>query len=110
MRIDPLFQSDAPSRPSGGMVTFEPGSRTAWHTHPLGQTLLVTSSRGWVQQRRQDRQQIVAGNVVSIPAGIEHWHGATSTTDVTHIALQEALDGKNVISLEQVTAAQYRRL
>ena len=109
VRIDPLFQSDTPSRLSGGMVTFEPGSRTAWHTHPLGQTLLVTSGTGWIQQWGQERQQIVAGDVVSIPAGVKHWHGATSSTGMTHIALQEALNGKNVNWLEQVTGEKYRR-
>ncbi|SAK54345.1 Germin subfamily 1 member 15 [Caballeronia hypogeia] len=109
VRIDPLFQSKAPSRLSGGLVTFEPGARTAWHTHPLGQTLIVTSGRGWTQQWGQERHEIAAGDVVSIPAGVKHWHGATSTTGMTHIALQEALDSKNVNWLEQVTDEQYRR-
>jgi quercetin dioxygenase-like cupin family protein len=109
VRIDPLFQPEPPSRLSGGMVTFEPGARTAWHTHPLGQTLIVTSGRGWVQQSGHERQQIVAGDVVSVPARVKHWHGATSTTGMTHIALQEALDGKNVNWLEQVTDEQYSK-
>ncbi|KVM84628.1 cupin domain-containing protein [Burkholderia stagnalis] len=107
--IDPLFQSNSPSRLSGGMVTFEPGARTAWHTHPLGQTLIVTSGRGWIQEWGQERQPMVAGDAVSIPAGVKHWHGATATTGMTHIALQEALDGKNVNWLEHVTDAQYDR-
>ncbi|MFM0348817.1 (R)-mandelonitrile lyase [Paraburkholderia sp. RL17-347-BIC-D] len=109
IRIDPLFHPEPPSRLSGGMVTFEPGARTAWHTHPLGQTLIITSGRGWVQQSGHERQQIVAGDVVSVPAGVKHWHGATSTTGMTHIALQEALDGKNVNWLEQVTDEQYSK-
>lgn len=108
VRIDPLFQAKAPSRLSGGMVTFEPGSRTAWHTHPLGQTLIVTSERGWIQQWGQQKLEIAAGDVVSIPAGVKHWHGATSAVGMTHIALQEALDGNNVNWLEQVTDEQYR--
>nr|WP_309243991.1 cupin domain-containing protein [Caballeronia sp. EK] len=108
VRIDPLFQSTSPSRLSGGMVTFEPGARTAWHTHPLGQTLIVMSGTGWIRQWSQERREIVAGDIVSIPAGVKHWHGATSTAGMTHIALQEALDGKNVDWLEQVTDEQYR--
>ncbi|WP_041766328.1 (R)-mandelonitrile lyase [Paraburkholderia phymatum] len=107
VRIDPLFQSRAPSRLSGGLVTFEPGARTAWHAHPLGQTLIVTSGRGWIQQCNRERQEIAAGDVISIPAGVKHWHGATSATGMTHIALQEALDGKNVDWLDQVTDEQY---
>ncbi|WP_198021384.1 (R)-mandelonitrile lyase [Burkholderia sp. WSM2232] len=109
VRIDPLFQSNAPSRLSGGLVTFEPGARTAWHTHPLGQTLLITSGRGWVQQWGHEKHEVLAGDVVSIPPGVRHWHGATSTTGMTHVALQEALDGKNVNWLEQVTDEQYRQ-
>ncbi|SHK50978.1 Cupin domain protein [Paraburkholderia terricola] len=109
VRIDPLFQSAAPSRLSGGLVTFEPGARTAWHTHPLGQTLLITSGRGWIQQWGHEKQEVVAGEVVSIPPGVKHWHGATSTTGMTHVALQEALDSKNVNWLEQVTDEQYRQ-
>ncbi len=108
VRIDPLFQATTPSRLSGGQVTFEPGARTAWHMHPLGQTLLVTSGKGWVQAWSQQRQEIAAGDVVSIPAGVKHWHGATNTTGMTHIALQESLDGKNVDWLEQVTDEQFR--
>ncbi|ALL71307.1 Transcriptional regulator (plasmid) [Paraburkholderia caribensis MBA4] len=107
VRIDPLFQPKQPSRLSGGMVTFEPGARTAWHTHPLGQTLVVTSGRGWIQAWGAQRQEVAAGDVVSIPAGAKHWHGATSITGMTHIALQEALDGKNVDWLDQVTDEQY---
>ncbi|WP_322082366.1 cupin domain-containing protein [Burkholderia sp. BCC1972] len=109
VRIDPLFQSMPPSRLSGGQVTFEPAARTAWHTHPLGQTLIVTSGRGWVQEWGRERQPIAVGDVVSIPAGVKHWHGASATTGMTHIALQEALDGNNVNWLEHVTDAQYAK-
>ncbi|PMS17586.1 (R)-mandelonitrile lyase [Paraburkholderia rhynchosiae] len=109
VRIDPLFQPKAPSRLSGGLVTFEPGARTAWHNHPLGQTLIVSSGRGWIQAWGDERQEIAAGDVVSIPAGVKHWHGATSTSGMTHIAPQEALDSKNVNWREQVTDEQYRK-
>lgn len=108
VRIDPLFQASPPSHLSGGVVTFEPGARTAWHTHPLGQALIVTAGRGWIQAGGERRQEIAAGDVVSIPAGVTHWHGAASTTALTHIALQEALDGKNVDWLDHVTDEQYR--
>jgi len=109
VRIDMLFQAEPPSRLSGGMVTFEPGARTAWHTHPLGQTLIVTAGKGWVQPWDGEKREIVAGDIVSIPARVTHWHGATATTGMTHIALQEALDGKNVEWLEQVADEQYRK-
>ncbi|MDR5733457.1 cupin domain-containing protein [Caballeronia sp. LZ025] len=109
VRIDMLFQAEPPSRLSGGMVTFEPGARTAWHTHPLGQTLIVTAGKGWVQPWDGEKREIVAGDIVSIPARVKHWHGATATTGMTHIALQEALDGKNVEWLEQVADEQYRK-
>src|ERR1700712_3462810 len=109
VRVDPLFDRWDPARVSGGLVTFEPGARTAWHTHSLGQTLLITSGRGWIQQWAHEKQEVVAGDVVSIPPGVKHWHGATSTTGMTHVALQEALDGKNVNWLEQVTDEKYRR-
>lgn len=109
VRIEPLIQSTSPSRLSGGMVTFEPGARTTWHTHPLGQTLIVMSGTGWIQQWGRARREIVVGDVVSIPAGVKHWHGATSTAGMTHIALQEALDGKNADWLEQVTDEQFRQ-
>lgn len=108
VRIEPLIQSVSRSHLSGVMVTFEPGARTAWHTHPLGQTLIVMWGTGWIRQWGQERREILAGNVVSISAGVKHWHGATATAGMTHIALQEALDGKNVDRLEQVTDEQYR--
>jgi quercetin dioxygenase-like cupin family protein len=88
-------------------VTFEPGARTAWHTHPLGQTLLVTAGCGWTQCEGETRVEIRAGDVIWCAPGHKHWHGATSTTSMTHIAIQEALDGKNVNWLEHVTDEQY---
>lgn len=107
VRVDPLFQAPDPARTSGASVTFEPGARTAWHTHPLGQTLIVTAGYGWVQQWGEPIQNIRPGDVVSIPPGQKHWHGATATTAMTHIAIQERLDGKPVDWLEQVSDEQY---
>jgi 4-carboxymuconolactone decarboxylase len=108
VRIDPLFNPNPPSRASGGRVTFAPGARTAWHTHPLGQTLIVTACSGWVQQWGRPTQELREGDVVWLPPGQKHWHGATATTG-THIAIQEYLDGKNVEWMEKVTDEQYRR-
>ena len=108
VRIDPLFQAKDPSRASGARVTFEPGARTAWHTHPLGQTLIVTAGSGWVQQWGGQVEEIRPGDVVWIPPGQKHWHGAAAVTGVTHIAIQEQLDGKVVEWLEQVSDEQYR--
>ena len=108
VRVDPMFPATAPSRVSGGHVTFEPGARSAWHTHPVGQTLLITSGLGWVQQWGRPKQEVRAGDVVWFPPGIKHWHGASATTAMTHIAIQEAVDGKNVDWLEQVSDEQYR--
>jgi quercetin dioxygenase-like cupin family protein len=88
-------------------VTFEPGARSAWHTHPLGQTLIVTSGVGWVQEWGGETREMKAGDVVSIPPGIKHWHGASATTGMSHIAIQEALDGKNVQWMGKVTDEQY---
>jgi quercetin dioxygenase-like cupin family protein len=109
VRIDPLFSVVEPSRISGARVTFEPGARTAWHTHPLGQTLIVTAGTGWVQQWDGPVQEIREGDVVRIPPRQKHWHGATPTTPMTHIALQEQLDGKVVDWMEHVSGEQYRR-
>jgi len=109
VRIDPLFNATAPSRTSGGRVTFEPGARTAWHTHPLGQTLIVTAGTGWVQEWGGPTQEIREGDVVWIPPGQKHWHGATPTSTMTHIAIQEFLEGKNVNWMEKVSDEQYRR-
>jgi quercetin dioxygenase-like cupin family protein len=106
VRIDLLFDGQPPARASSAWVTFEPGARTAWHTHPAGQRLIVTSGLGWVQQWDGRTQEIRPGDVVSIPAGVKHWHGATSTTAMSHIAVQEALDGM-VDWLEHVTDEQY---
>ena len=107
VRIDPLFQAPAPARVSGAAVTFEPGARTAWHTHPLGQTLIVVAGVGRVQRLGGAIEEIRPGDVVWFPPGEKHWHGAAPTTAMTHIAVQEALDGKNVEWLEQVTNDQY---
>jgi quercetin dioxygenase-like cupin family protein len=107
-RIDPLFQAPDPARVRGASVTFEPGARTAWHTHPLGQTLIVTSGRGWAQAWGGPVEEIRPGDVVWFPPGEKHWHGATPTTAMTHIALQEALDGKVVDWMEHVSDQQYQ--
>lgn len=108
VRFDPLFEAPAPARGRGMSVTFEPGARTAWHTHPLGQTLIVTAGCGLVQPWGQPAVRIRPGDVIRCPAGEKHWHGATGTTAMTHIAIQEALDGKPVDWLEHVTEEQYR--
>lgn len=105
--IEPLISVREPSRLSGANVTFEPGARAAWHTHPLGQTLIVTAGSGYVQQWGEPVQQINPGDVVRIPPDVKHWHGATPTTAMTHIALQEQLDGKVVDWMEQVSDEQY---
>jgi len=107
VRVDPLFQAPNPARVTGASVTFEPGARTAWHTHPLGQTLLVTAGRGRVQRRGGPVEEIRPGDVVWIPPGEKHWHGATATTAMTHIAIQEQLDGKTADFMEQVRDEQY---
>jgi quercetin dioxygenase-like cupin family protein len=107
VRIDPLFQAKDPSRVSGSSVTFEPGARSAWHRHPLGQTLIVTAGLGWVQQEGREKREIKLGDVIWIPPGVKHWHGATATNGMTHIAIQEEVDSKNVEWLEQVTNEQY---
>lgn len=107
VRVDSRFQGEAPARIGGAIVTFEPGARTAWHTHPLGQTLIVTAGIGLVQQWGGPVQVIKPGDVVWIPPGVKHWHGATRTTSMTHIAVAEALNGKSVDWMELVTEAQY---
>lgn len=108
VRIDPLFQASPPGRAISACVTFEPGARTAWHTHPLGQTLIVISGCGLVQRWGGPIEQIRPGDVVWFPAGEKHWHGATTTNALTHIAIQEQLDGKAVDWLEKVTEEQYQ--
>jgi quercetin dioxygenase-like cupin family protein len=108
VRIDSPFQGSDPARLGGASVTFEPGARTAWHTHPLGQTLIVTSGRGWVQCEGGPKEEIGPGDVVWIPAGVKHWHGATATTAMTHIAIRESLGGKGVDWMEKVSDEQYQ--
>ena len=108
VRIDPLFQSPGPARGLGVRVTFEPGARTAWHTHPLGQTLIVTAGCGLVQSREGPIKKISPGDVVWCPPDEKHWHGATASTAMTHIAIVERLDGKAVDWMEKVTDEQYQ--
>jgi quercetin dioxygenase-like cupin family protein len=106
-RVERLFEANAPACVSGATVTFEPGARTAWHAHPLGQALVVTAGTGWVQQWGEAAQVIREGDVVSIPPGIKHWHGAAATTAMTHFAVQEELDGKTVQWMEKVSDQEY---
>jgi quercetin dioxygenase-like cupin family protein len=107
VRIDPLFQAHDPARVSGGSVTFEPGARSAWHTHPLGQTLIVTAGCGWVQCWGGPVEEICPGDVIWTAPGEKHWHGAKARTAMTHIAIQEALNGKVVDWMEKVGDDQY---
>jgi quercetin dioxygenase-like cupin family protein len=107
VRIDQPFQGSAPARVGGVFVSFEPGARTAWHTHPIGQTLIVTSGRGWVQVEGGSKEEIQPGDVIWFPAGEKHWHGATANSPMTHIAIAESLDGKTVDWMEQVSDEQY---
>ena len=107
VRVDPLFQPPAPARAFGASVTFEPGARTAWHTHPLGQILIVTAGCGRVQRWGGASEEIRPGDVVWIPPGEKHWHGAAATTAMTHVAIQEQLDGSAVDWMEHVTNEQY---
>ena len=109
VRIDPLFDCTDPARVGGASVTFEPGARTAWHTHPIGQTLIVTSGCGWAQRWGGPIEEIRPGDVVWFPPGEKHWHGATATTAMSHIAVQEKLNGSPVDWLEHVSEEQYRR-
>ncbi len=108
VRIDPLFKENDPLHASGGRVTFEPGARTAWHTHPYGQILIVTGGTGWVQQWGGPIQEIRVGDVVRIPPGVKHWHGATATTALTHIAIQEPIEDKAAEWMEHVSDEQYK--
>jgi quercetin dioxygenase-like cupin family protein len=109
VRVDPVFQVGEPVRLNAGNVTFEPGARTAWHTHPLGQTLIIMAGLGWVQTESGTIEEVRPGDVVWFPPGEKHWHGATPATAMTHIAVQESLNGKNVDWMEKVSDAQYRR-
>ena len=108
VRIDSRFQGSAPARVGGATVTFEPGARTAWHTHPLGQTLIVTSGCGWAQREGGPIEEIRPGDIVWFPPDEKHWHGATPTSAMTHIAIAESLDGKTVDWMEKVSDEQYR--
>ena len=105
--IDPLFDASAHTHATGGLVTFEPGARTAWHTHPAGQTLIVTTGTGWVQESGGERRQIQPGDVIWIPPNVKHWHGATTTNRMSHIAITNIVDGRNVDWLEQVSDVEY---
>ena len=107
VRIDPVIQAPEPARVQSATVTFEPGARTAWHTHPLGQTLIVTAGFGWVQRLDGPVEEIRPGDVVWFAPNEKHWHGATATTAMTHIAIQESLNGSPVDWLEHVTDEQY---
>jgi quercetin dioxygenase-like cupin family protein len=108
VRVDPLFEPPDPARVFGASVTFEPGAHTAWHTHPLGQTLIVTSGVGWHQCWGEPKEEIRPGDVISCPPGKKHWHGATLTTAMTHIAIVEKLNGKSADWMEKVSDEQYR--
>lgn len=107
VRVDPLFSAQAPASTTGASVSFEPGARSAWHTHPRGQTLIVTAGKGRIQQWGGKVQEIRPGDVIWTPPGVKHWHGAGPTTAITHIAIQEAVDGKNVEWMEKVSDEQY---
>ena len=109
VRIDPLFDANDARRGAAATVTFEPGARTAWHTHPLGQTLIVTSGCGWAQREGGPVEEIRPGDVIWFAPGERHWHGATPTTAMTHIAIQEAVDGKVVDWMEKVSESQYKK-
>jgi quercetin dioxygenase-like cupin family protein len=108
VRMDPLNSPPEPARVSVVSVTFEPGARSAWHTHPLGQTLIVTAGCGWTQCEGEPIVEIRAGDVIWCPPGHKHWHGASATTAMTHIGIQEALDGVSVVWMEKVTDEEYQ--
>lgn len=109
VRIDTPFAGSEPARVGGATVTFEPGARTAWHTHPLGQTLIVTQGRGWIQVWGDEIQEMNQGDIVWIPEDVKHWHGATPETAMTHIAIAESLNGSPVDWMEKVSDAQYQK-
>ena len=109
VRLDQPFQAEEPARVGGAIVTFEPGARTAWHTHPLGQTLLVTAGLGWACREGGPVEELRPGDVIRFAPGEKHWHGATSSTAMTHIAIAEKLDGKSVEWLEKVPDEAYQR-
>lgn len=107
--VTPLFGATAHTQVTAGHVTFEPGARSAWHTHPAGQILIITSGVGWVQEWNGEKREVRPGDVIWTPPGVKHWHGATATNGMSHIAIQEVVDGKNVDWLEQVSDEQYGR-
>ncbi|RMA89736.1 MULTISPECIES: cupin domain-containing protein [Enterobacter] len=107
VRIDAPFQASEPASVGGATVTFEPGARTAWHTHPLGQTLIVTQGRGWLQEWGKAAEILNQGDIAWIPPGVKHWHGASAQTAMTHIAIAESVNGSPVTWLEKVTDEQY---
>lgn len=109
VRRDGLIGSEEPGRVNAGLVTFEPGARTAWHTHPAGQILIITAGRGWVQSKGGAREEVTPGDAVWFPAGEKHWHGATATTAMTHIAITEYIDGVAVDWMEHVSDEEYKR-
>ncbi|MDU6924181.1 cupin domain-containing protein [Franconibacter helveticus] len=109
VRIDSPFQATEPARVGGATVTFEPGARTAWHTHPLGQTLIITQGRGWLQKWGEEIVEMNQGDIVWIPPEVKHWHGATPDTAMTHIAIAEAQDGSPVEWMEKVSDSQYKK-
>ncbi|WP_413731034.1 cupin domain-containing protein [Sodalis sp. RH22] len=109
VRIDAPFQATPPARVGGATVTFQPGARTAWHTHPLGQTLIVTAGQGWVQEWGKPAQVMNKGDIIWIRPGVKHWHGASATSAMSHLAIAESLDGKAVDWLEKVTDEQYQQ-
>lgn len=109
VRIDPLISPPDPARVAAASVTFEPGARTAWHTHPLGQTLVVTAGCGWAQREGGPVEEIHPGDIVWFAPGERHWHGATATTAMTHIAIHERQDGASVTWMDHVSDAEYRR-
>lgn len=105
--VQSRFQRESPAQIGGGTVTFEAGSRTAWHSHPLGQTLIITSGTGWVQEWEHPAQKIKTGDIVWIPPNVKHWHGASTSEGMSHIAIAESLEGKTVIWMEKVSESQY---
>ena len=107
--VRPVFPVLAPNHGSAGHVTFDPGARSAWHSHPAGQILYVTAGTGWVQEWNGPKREIKPGDVIWTPPGVKHWHGATSSETMSHLAIQEAIDGRNVDWMEQVSDEQYRR-
>jgi quercetin dioxygenase-like cupin family protein len=107
--VEPLFGAKDDMQSTGGLVTFEPGARSAWHTHPAGQVLIVTSGTGWVQEEGGEKREIKPGDVIWTPPGVKHWHGATATNFMSHIAITNMADGKNVDWLEKVSDEQYRK-